>query len=161
MKTEALETVRNPPFRELSQNYENNWPHICPRETEASYGHRQIHLCFFSRRSLVDPGSPFALLQEEHVLSGRSPVNGDEHSAERRFTGSVYSKETGERKLSALRFFLVGCVMLYEALSDCAKAPMSYSIVGTECSLHQHQQNLLQFLLYILYLLGQFTKRAI
>lgn len=122
MKTEALETVRNPPFRELSKNYENNWPHICPRETEASYGHRQIHLCF-SRWSLIDPGSPFALLQEEHDLSGHSPVNGDEHSAERRFTGCVYSKETGERKLSVLRFFLVGFVMLYEALSDCAKLP--------------------------------------
>lgn len=118
MKTEALETVRNPPFRELSKNYENNWPHICLRETEASYGHRQIHLCF-SHWSLIDPGSPFTLLQEEHDLSGR----GDEHSAERRLTGCVYSKETGGGKLRVLRFFLVSFGMLYEALSDCAKLP--------------------------------------
>lgn len=38
-KTEALETVRKPPFRE------NNWPpFFCPHETKASYGHRQVHL---------------------------------------------------------------------------------------------------------------------
>lgn len=44
------------------------------------------------------PGRPSALLQEEHYLSGPSPVSGDGHSAERRFTGCVYSKGTGEEK---------------------------------------------------------------
>lgn len=121
-KTEALETVRKPPFRELSTNCENQLAaFFCPRETEGPYGHGQIHLglpCWIL--SILD--APSALLQEEHYLSG--PVSGDGHSAERRFAGCVHSKRDwrGE-KPCVLRFFLVSFVLLYEAPSGCAEFP--------------------------------------
>jgi len=59
-----------------------------------------------------------------------------------------------------LRFFLVGFVLLYEALSDCAKFPCLTLTLGQ--SAHYTSTNrTVAVLLYILYLLGQFTKRAI
>lgn len=59
-----------------------------------------------------------------------------------------------------LRFFLVGFVLLYEALSDCAKFPCLTLNLGQ--SAHYTSTNrTVAVLLYILYLLGQFTKRAI
>lgn len=46
-KTEALETVRKPPFRELSEKLREQLAAFFffnPRETEAPHGRRQIHL---------------------------------------------------------------------------------------------------------------------
>lgn len=53
MKTEALETVRNPPFRELRKKlaaYLSSW-------SEVLRGHCQSHLCL-SRWNLIIPKVP-------------------------------------------------------------------------------------------------------
>lgn len=124
MKTEALETVRNPPFREPSfkKNYENDWPHICPHETEASYGLSPDSPVFFPSWVSSVLGARSLRPRRSATRRAADLQNGDERRAERRFTGCVDSKEAGERKLSVLRFFLVGFT-LYEAPCDCAKLP--------------------------------------
>lgn len=60
-----------------------------------------------------------------------------------------------------LRFFLVGFVLLYEALSDCAKKKKSSHVLlylWDRVLATPAPTELWQFLLYILYLLGQFTR---
>lgn len=83
---------------------------FCPLETEASHGHCQTlsildasPLC--SRRSTTAPSVGTDTALRGHSLAACT-LNG-----------------LGRRKLCVLRFFLVSFVLLYEALSDCAKLP--------------------------------------
>lgn len=131
----------------------------------AEYKHWEQLATFFA---LMRPGRHPDIWRIHRCLSAGfsaswTPLLGSRRSAAlyegmdtalRSFTGCVHSKGTGEEETVCVTL----CFVIWSSERLC-KVPMSYS--NSECSRHQHQTELLQFLLYILYLLGQFTKRAI
>lgn len=117
-QAEALETVRKPPFRELSENYEKSWPHVFvlvrPGRCTDITGLPSVPAAgLFSV-----PHASSALLQDELCSSG--PVSGDRHGAGRKSSGCVSSKGTGEEETVCFRIQLC---FVHETLSDCAEIP--------------------------------------
>lgn len=106
---------------------------FCPLETEASHGHCQI-LSILDAPPLCS--APGGALQPREVGMDTALRGGS--------LAACTLKGLERRKLCVLRFFLVSFVLLYEALSDCAKFPCLTLTLG-QCSRHQHQQNCCSF----------------
>jgi len=122
-KTEALETVRTPPF---SKNYDDKWALFC---------------CCWGRRTDVAGSTVVSPASRTSLCSRRSaPRRPTAPRWRTQHWGGAPAVQASSRS-DWRDSHLVGFVLFYEAPGGRATVPCLYSKFRTECSRHQHQQN--------------------